>query len=472
MKIKSLFAAFLFVTIGNAADLAWRYQLLEGSYLMDDCLICGRPSFNIPMRGSFTLRRVEVSPVATKYVIENADFKAGPDYSFSGSGTYTTSGDFVIKQSMTLSGELQTTAETKQVALTNETSAITRRWPMLFATLKQTNGTLASTITLTIAAAPLQEIWFSTSTNFTRAIKIDNSVSDGDLLSTIGHIVKRNSDFQTNFPGPTFLNMGLDAVDILPGAEIAFSTGTKGVLSDGDFAFANTGAITRWQDFMNIVAPDLTSDPGLDALQFDGPNKIYFSTRQDIAAAVGPIGNGDIILIDTEAGTGDVFRSNADLLSQFHPSEAKDYGLDALYIWPTGEIWFSTTNDFSDTQLGPISAGDLLSDAGYIVYRNAGLIAALQPVGAPPPDVGLDALVVISDFVADESKTTLKASLDTQNDAVILSWQGQGRVFRLERARDIAGPWEGITSIVPAFSFEDTDNITQQQRAFYRVRQW
>jgi hypothetical protein len=80
--------------------------------------------------------------------------------------------------------------------------------------------------------------------------------------------------------------------------------------------------------------------------------------------------------------------------------------------------------------------------------------------------------VVISDFVADESKPTLKASLDTQNDAVILSWQGQGRVFRLERARDIAGPWEGITSIVPAFSFEDTDNITQQQRAFYRVRQW
>ena len=98
--------------------------------------------------------------------------------------------------------------------------------------------------------------------------------------------------------------------------------------------------------------------------------------------------------------------------------------------------------------------------------------AALLPLGDPPTDFGLDALMVISDFVADESKTTLKASLDTQNDAIILSWQGEGRAFRLERARDIAGPWEAITPIVPAFSFEDTDNISQQQRAFYRVRQW
>jgi len=472
MKIKSLFAAFLITTIGNAADLAWRYQLLEGSFLMDDCLICGRPSFNIPMRGSFTLRRVEVSPISTKYVIENANFKAGPDYSFSGSGTYTTSGDFVLRQAMTLTGELQTAAEAKQVAFTNETAAITRRWPMLYVTLRQTNGTLASTITLTIAAAPLQEIWFSASTNFTRAIKLDNTVSDGDLLSTVGRIVKRNSDFQEHFPGPTFLNIGLDAVDILPGAEIAFSTETKGVLSDGDYAFANTGAVTQWQDFMNIIAPDLASDPGLDALQVDDLNRIYFSTKQDIAGSVGPIGNGDILFVDPEAGTGDIFRSNADLLSQFHPAEPKDYGLDALYIWPTGEIWFSTATDFSDTQLGPITAGDLLSDAGYIVYHNADLTAALMPLGDPPTDFGLDALVVISDFVADGSKTTLKASLATDNDTVILNWQGQGRVFRLERARDITGPWEAITPIVPAVSFEDTDHISQQQRAFYRVQQW
>src|SRR5205823_2755971 len=149
---------------------------------------------------------------------------------------------------------------------TNDSGAITRRWPMLAATLKQTNGTLASTITLTIAAAPLREIWFSTGTNFTRAIKgLDNSVSDGDLLSTAGRVVKRNSDFQAHFPGPTYENMGLDAVDILPGAEIAFSTDTLGVLSDGDFAFARSGQIIHWQDFMQTIDPGLANDPGLDA---------------------------------------------------------------------------------------------------------------------------------------------------------------------------------------------------------------
>src|SRR3954469_5130526 len=273
MKIKWLiFVACLFVNTIHAAT-SMRYQLLEGSFLMDDCLICGRPSFNIPMRGSFRLREIAIGPFSTEFAIENAEFHAA-DYSFRGSGTYRVGGDFALTQSITLSGDLQMAAETRKVAFTNESAAVTRRLPMFFATLKQTNGTLASTITLTIAAAPLQEIWFSTATNFTRAIRLDNSVSDGDLLSTVGRIVKRNSDFQEHFPGPTFLNIGLDAVDILPGAEIAFSTETKGVLSDGDYAFANTGAVTQWQDFMNIIAPDLASDPGLDALQVDDLNRI------------------------------------------------------------------------------------------------------------------------------------------------------------------------------------------------------
>ena len=75
-----------------------------------------------------------------------------------------------------------------------------------------------------------------------------------------------------------------------------------------------------------------------------------------------------------------MFRSNRQLLSQFHPPALEDFGLDALYIWPNGEIWFSTTSDFNDGQLGPITSGDLLSDAGYIVYRNADLVRALQPL--------------------------------------------------------------------------------------------
>lgn len=449
------------------SQLNWRYQLLEGSFSADDCLLCGRPTINIPMRGSFMLRRIAATPQATRYVIENASFKAGDSYSFTGSGTYETTGDFVIRQTMTLVGDLTTPSGTKNSTFTNQSSTITRRWPMLAATLTQTNGTLASTITLTIAAAPLQEIWFSTATNFTRAIKVDNEVSDGDLLSSAGRIVKSNGDLQ-NFPGPTYANIGLDAVDLLPGGVIAFSGYAKGVLNDGDYAYSPSGLIFRWQDFMPILSPTLASDPGLDALNFVAPDNFYFSTKQDFDS----FGHGDILTVNTTAGTGGLFKKNADLLVQFHPAEVKDYGLDALYIWPSGEIWFSTTNDFSDSVLGTVTAGDLLSDAGYIVYRNADLTAALQPVGTSPTDFGLDAVAVISDAVVDDGATTIKAVWDSANKGVIVSWKGGGRVFQLERASDVAGPWSAITPIIPDLQFEDFDAAGAQQNSFYRLRQW
>src|SRR6185436_9858286 len=113
MKIKWLIlTACLVLSTARAAtpEPAMRYQLLEGSFLMDDCLICGRPSFNIPMRGSFFLRRIAVGPLATDYAVENADFQAA-DYSFKGNGTYRLGGDFVLTQTMTLNGDLQTANE-------------------------------------------------------------------------------------------------------------------------------------------------------------------------------------------------------------------------------------------------------------------------------------------------------------------------------------------------------------------------
>ncbi|HUS36202.1 MAG TPA: hypothetical protein VM680_12695 [Verrucomicrobiae bacterium] len=466
MKTKWLLLVSVLIFSVTAAEQTWRYQLLEGGFLIDECLICGRPTFQIPMRGSFNLRKGAMSPIAQKFLIENAEFTAGPDYTFKGSGTYDLVGDFAVRQVVTLTGMLETPGGTNKVAFTNETSAPTRRWPMLQFRLAQTNGTLVSTITLDIAAAPLREIWFSTRTNFARAIKLDNTVSDGDLLSTVGRIVKRNAELQ-NFPGPTYLNMGLDAVDILPGGEIAFSTETKGVLNDGDFAIARTGAIRNWQDFMPLVAPGLTTDPGLDALQLEGSNKIYFSTKQDMND--GTIGHGDIVLVDTDAPTGSVFKKNADLLARFHPAVAQDYGLDAIYIWPNGEIWFSTASEFTDNELGAISDGDLLSDAGYIVYRNADLTAALQPLGEPPTNFGLDALFVISDFAATTEDVSLAVGIDRASNAALLSWKGTGRVFQLYRAADVTGPWEVWTPIMAESQLLEP---LASARSFYRLRQW
>src|SRR2546423_13273633 len=114
MKTKWFFLAALLFTTARAAvpEQVWRYQLLEGSFLMDECLICGRPTFNIPMRGSFMLRLVETTPISTRYAIENAEFQASADYTFKGSGTYEIAGQLAVKQTMTLQGDLQTTSGT------------------------------------------------------------------------------------------------------------------------------------------------------------------------------------------------------------------------------------------------------------------------------------------------------------------------------------------------------------------------
>ena len=57
-----------------------------------------------------------------------------------------------------------------------------------------------------------------------------------------------------------------------------------------------------------------------------------------------------------------------------------DFGLDAAYIRPRGEIWFSTEVDFTDQRFGHIGHGDLLSDTGRVVVRNLELVRRFTPV--------------------------------------------------------------------------------------------
>src|SRR5207247_4068089 len=121
------------------------------------------------------------------------------------------------------------------------------------------------------------------------------------------------------------------------------------------------------------VAPDV----GLDAVHILNSGEIYFSIQSNTFSEKLSVTlhRGDLL-----SNTGLVVRINQRLLGQFHPATpATDYGLDALYVWPGGEMWFSTEDDFVDLQLGPISAGDLLSDQGYIVLTQAELLAAFAP---------------------------------------------------------------------------------------------
>jgi hypothetical protein len=70
-----------------------------------------------------------------------------------------------------------------------------------------------------------------------------------------------------------------------------------------------------------------------------------------------------------------------------------NFGLDAAHVWPSGEIWFSTEVSFTDSRLGPVGKGDLLSDTGRVVARNRELLEIFSPI-EDLADFGLDALQV------------------------------------------------------------------------------
>ncbi len=53
------------------------YSLVEGSFLIDDCLICGRPTIMQPLRGTFELVPVQITPPYSKYLIRDINFVAG-----------------------------------------------------------------------------------------------------------------------------------------------------------------------------------------------------------------------------------------------------------------------------------------------------------------------------------------------------------------------------------------------------------
>ena len=53
-----------------------------------------------------------------------------------------------------------------------------------------------------------------------------------------------------------------------------------------------------------------------------------------------------------------------------------------------------------------------------------------------------------------------------------LTWQGQGRVFQVERADDVAGPYLPLSPLLPDLSFDDPGTLTNRAQSYYRLRQW
>ena len=426
----------------------WSYTLLPGSQLTDACLICGRPPLLVPMQGTFQLRLIEENPLFSTYAVENLALDAGSPpgatYKLRGQGRYHVGGEVGVLQDMFL--ELQITSEfTNRVCyFTNRTSAVDRRWPMIHLTLDQTNGLELQTFILELNAAPFRDLWFSTVNGMTPENwqPPTNHVSPGDLVSIKGRVVKRNQDLTRRlgfFPSPDPPDLGLDAVDVRPGSEIVFSTEqdafseSLGPLQHGDLLSMAGRIVARNQDLLSafVILPPVP-DVGLDAVQVRGDGEIFFSIEAPIVTGTGvTLGRGDVL-----SNRGVIVTNNAQLLARFHPADPKkDYGLDALYVWPSGEIWFSTEEGFYGQHFEPYAAGDLLSDQGYVVYRNLDLVAAFSPL-EDLADFGLDTLYVVDGAIP-------RLDITRSDSRLVISWNAPEAV--LQEAEVVTGPWQDVS---------------------------
>jgi hypothetical protein len=442
------------------------------------------------MTGTFQMRLLMQGPLFSTYAVENIAFRAGlpggTTYKVTGQGTYVVGGELANLQTMTLTLRIDDGASQVLDGYTNDSSAVTRWWPMLQVSATETNGTPARVYHLWINAAPFRELWFSTAQSFssTNWNSPTNTLSAGDLLSSIGQVAKRNSQLCGRLGiQPPVPDLGLKDIGILPGGEMVFSierdifSETLGPLHSGDL-LSDRGRVVRTNlallsAFMPSPVP--LAGAGLGAVEVTDDGTVDFAVQTNFySAKLGrTIQTGDLL-----DDSGNIIRSEAQLLARFNPAKpTADYGLSAVYLWPlNGEIWFSTTQGFYDTATNYYAPGDLLSDQGYVVYRNSELLSAFAPADGGT-NYGLDALYVITDVPPlgnglGPATLSRPQPINQPPASLAFGWNAKGHVFQLERATNPAGPYLPASRIDTAGPFVDPGILTNQAQAFYRLHQW
>lgn len=464
------------------AATPWRYQLLEGSTLLNDCIVCDRLSIPIPLRGSFDMVLETSNPVNSTYSLTNIQWHTTDwptsGYRLEGYGQFTTGGEVAVRPEMTLQLTLFSAEGQTNKTFTNTVSSVTRSVPMLQIDLAQTDENLMEFFSLNLCAAPIRELWFSTGSGLTAGIWKDpsNHVSRSDILSLDGRVVKTGSSLFSKLgimPIGT-PDLGLDALDIGPGGEVFYSikdevfSETLGPLHPGDLLSSQGHIANRNKDLIAAFGfKDPVPDLGLDAVQLRPNGEIWFSiTTNAISPTAGAIGPGDIL-----STTGVIIKTNRDLLRHFQPDKPNfDYGLAALYVWPGGEIWFSTENGFLDGTLGPISRGTLLSDRGYIVYRNLELVSVFQPL-EDLADFGLDGVFVVTDITPLPPETKITGIIPASaTNALSLRWTGDAKVFQVESTPGIPDAFLPVSPCL--IDLEWADPSAPKPESYYRLRSW
>jgi hypothetical protein len=156
--------------------------------------------------------------------------------------------------------------------------------------------------------------------------------------------------------------------------------------------------------------------------------EIWFSTAHAFVSTNRLPPTNQINPGDLLSNCGRVVRRNAELVQRLGlMPPVYDLGLDALNPTCKGEILFSVPQNVFSESLGLIQHGDLLSDRGAIVKRNQDLLAAFHPPTSF--DAGLDAVQLMPDgeYLFSIQSNLVLNSTTTLSRGDVLS--DRGRVF-------------------------------------------
>jgi hypothetical protein len=318
-----------------------------------------------------------------------------------------------------------TIIDSKVILLDSGLQTININFPWIEIDVYQVFPDSARVYDLHLVAAPCPKIYFSTTTSFTSSVGV--KVSNGDILSTSGKIIRSNNQLIEKLGiMPIVPDLGLDAImrEKLANSQTAnrsraiyFSlpvdvfSETLGLLHNGDLLSDKGSIIKSYSEFIKPFGPmPPIADYGLDAVTYSQSGELLFSIEKSFfSEKLGiTISNGDLL-----SEKGYVFETNGDIISKFklYPTFAPiDIGLDAVYLWPWGEIWFSTKSSFPVEQYDNISPGDLLSSYGKVVLRNKELLEAFKPT-EKIADFGLDALEIVWPYIESDTNKDETADL-------------------------------------------------------------
>lgn len=459
---------------------SWRYLLLGSSTYLDDCPRCDRPAIPLPLRGHFLATPGVSDPLFERLSLEAVRFWVGGEDADSlrleGQGVLEWGGEVALVHRVRLTLTVEGTGHPAEtVEFDSGYQPGEPDWPRISATLTEVNATPDRVLQLRLESMPVQDLWFSTRSGFTaeRPGPVPQPISPADVLSVAGRVVVWHSDL-VDFLGVVDPSsaVNVDALEVTSGAELWTSfnadltSKSLGVLHHGDLVSTPSRKVKSYREFAAAVAPEPPSpDLGLDAVQaWEGGDWVFSIRDGTFSETLGDwVGRGDVM---TTRGTR--LATVQELLKAFSPVKPEvDPGLDALFVWPSGEIWFSTEDgvELSDGRF--LLEGDLLSNRGEVVFGNLELVRRFAPL-EDAASFGLDGLIVVSDAVESPAPAPV-LTLRTEGDQVALRWTKPGRFFQLESASGPGGPFAPEGGI----GLEGERRIPAPTApTYFRIRQW